>query len=68
MFLLLHGFLSCLVAKMDLPALVSRLNKAERLEGTSDTWGGSDIVMGSPRVGGSGLKPDELAEIVGGVC
>jgi hypothetical protein len=39
-----------------------RFNQIEKC--TFDTWGGGNIVIGSPRVGGSSLKPHELSEII----
>jgi hypothetical protein len=42
--------------------LIDRLNREE--DCTLDRWGGGDIVMGSPRVGGSNTNPDHLFEIV----
>lgn len=35
---------------------------------TTDTWGGSDVVGGSPRVRGSQISPDELTRIIDDAC
>lgn len=38
------------------------LNKAEEIaDGDTDRWGGSNMIGGSPRQGGSRLSPDDLA-------
>ena len=47
----------------DLNQFYTRLNEAEGCK--DDRWGGSDMVGGSPRIGGSGLSPDELTRILG---
>ena len=49
----------------DVPAILASLNDAERT--TTDRWGGSDLVGGSPRVDGSVLTPIEVAEVVNDV-
>ena len=46
-----------------------RLNEAEGvLANDTDRWGGSDNVIGSPRSGGSQLKPEEVLAIVRAAC
>lgn len=50
---------------LDLNVLCSRLNEAEGA--TEDRWGGADIIIGSPRIGGSVLPPDEVAKLVDSV-
>lgn len=45
--------------------LYSVLNKAEGLkDGSKNSWGGSDIVGGSPRMSGSHLTPQDVERIV----
>lgn len=45
-----------------IPLLTARMNE---LEGTpADPWGGSEIVMGSPRVAGSKLSPDQVQQAI----
>lgn len=40
------------------------LRKCNQVEGNkNDLWGGSDIVAGSPRIGGSKIPPDKLVRI-----
>ena len=46
----------------DIPVLLDRLNRAEQNE--QDQWGGSDIIAGSPRVGGSKLNPHEVQSVI----
>jgi hypothetical protein len=46
----------------DVPALLYELNASEDLR--RGTWGGGDLVGGSPRFHGSALPPQEVTEIV----
>ena len=46
----------------DIEKMYKRLNEAENLK--EDAWGGSDIIGGSPRVGGSSLTPEQVKEII----
>jgi hypothetical protein len=46
-----------------IPVFLKALNQAEGAT-NGDTWGGSDIVAGSPRVSGSKLSPLEVSEII----
>lgn len=46
----------------DIEKMFKRLNEAEGL--MKDTWGGGDIIGGSPRVAGSSLTPLQVKEIV----
>ena len=48
---------------LDLDALTRRLNEAEGC--TTDRWGGADIVIGSPRVGGSKLTLEQIKDLIG---
>ena len=45
-----------------LQRLCARLNQEEVCG--EDVWGGGDMIIGSPRVSGSGLRPDQVAEII----
>ena len=59
--------LSKLSPYIDFPIkeLYSVLNKAEGLkDGSNDSWGGSDIIGGSPRMSGSRLTPQDVERIV----
>lgn len=48
-----------------LEALFKALNAAEGIPpGASDRWDGGDTVGGSPRIAGSGLSPQQLAEVI----
>ena len=47
-----------------IPALYNVLNQAENQNDTSNQWGGSTIIGGSPRRSSSRLKPEELEKIV----
>lgn len=47
---------------VDLVALAERLNEAEGSK--DDRWGGGDTIMGSPRVAGSRLKPEEVGKFL----
>lgn len=47
----------------DLEGLCAHLNELEGLTDSSDRWGGSKIVIGSPRVAGTGLKPKDVEKI-----
>jgi hypothetical protein len=49
----------------DVPALLWALNRAEGCG--ADCWGGSNMVGGSPRVGGSRLPPAEVERIINGL-
>lgn len=52
-----------------LEEICRQLNAAEGIRpDDSDRWGGSDNVIGSPRSGGSKLKPEEVLAIVKGAC
>jgi hypothetical protein len=46
----------------DVPAILRALNEAEGYDG--DSWGGSNIIGGSPRIQGSALPPREVERIV----
>lgn len=48
----------------DVPSILDSLNEAEGPGG--DSWGGSNLVGGSPRVRGSKLPPDAVEQIVNG--
>jgi hypothetical protein len=48
----------------DLPAICVRLNAVEGTEHAADRWGGSDTTIGSPRIAGSALGPDALAQVI----
>ena len=49
----------------DIPSFYNRLNQEEgdRIN-TNNKWGGSDMVGGSPRDTGSGIKPERLQQIL----
>jgi len=47
---------------LDLEDLTNTLNNAEAC--TLDRWGGGNVIMGSPRAGGSTLSPDSLFAIL----
>lgn len=49
----------------DVPALLQALNRAEA--NGRDSWGGGNMVGGSPRVAGSRLSPAEVERIVNGL-
>jgi hypothetical protein len=51
----------------NLVEITAKLNKAEgkRITNT-DCWGGGNNIIGSPRKGGSGLKPEEVLDIITG--
>jgi hypothetical protein len=49
----------------DVPAILEALNRAEGQP--SERWGGGNTIGGSPRVHGSRLMPDEVAQIVNAV-
>jgi hypothetical protein len=51
-------------APLDLPTTIKALNEAEKAATPGDQWGGSALVMGSPRVGGSALTPEEVTRIL----
>lgn len=44
------------------------LNKIENITNPNNGWGGSDIIGGSPRVGGTSLSNEELIKIVKEFC
>jgi hypothetical protein len=46
----------------DVPGVLAALNEVEGT--TTDCWGGSNTVGGSPRVGGSKLSPSEVERVV----
>lgn len=46
----------------DIPALVAALNQAE--DPSQGTWGGGNLIAGSPRKKGSALSPTEVVSIV----
>lgn len=46
------------------PSILDALNQAEGLTGVADRWGGGETIGGSPRIAGSKLTPDEVAEVV----
>ena len=48
---------------LDLDVLTRRLNEAEGC--TTDRWGGADIIIGSPRVGGSKLTLGQIKDLIG---
>lgn len=48
--------------RFSVPAILDALNAAEGC--TTDRWGGSDTIGGSPHVAGSRLNPQEVKEIV----
>jgi hypothetical protein len=49
----------------DLEKIYHALNEAEGIaQGDSNSWGGSDIVGGSPRATGSKLAPARVSEII----
>lgn len=50
--------------KMDLIGAMKTLNDLEGLSDNPDQWGGGDTIGGSPRIGGSRLKPEQIAEVV----
>ncbi len=43
------------------------LNEVEKLESPHNSWGGSDIIGGSPRKTGSRLSPQEVEQIINNV-
>jgi len=47
---------------LDLGKLCTTLNMRDGLD--LDLWGGGDTIIGSPRKAGSGLKPDELTDLL----
>lgn len=49
---------------LDLLKLTSILNKADPSVTDDDKWGGGNNIMGSPRVHGSLLSPDEIQKII----
>jgi hypothetical protein len=49
----------------DVPAILRALNEAE--DSGRGTWGGGNLVGGSPRLHGSGLHPREVTRIINGV-
>ncbi len=49
-----------------LPKIMGALNRAEN--NPNDSWGGSNIIMGSPRVAGSMLNPDTVTRIIEQCC
>ena len=51
-------------APLNLARMFHRLNEAEDLLQSKDQWGGGNTIGGSPRVGGSRLKPMEVAKII----
>lgn len=52
--------------KFDIIGLLKKLNEAEyqNKENLNDNWGGGNLIGGSPRVGGSKLKPKEVEKII----
>lgn len=48
---------------LDLPAVYVELNKLENLS-REKGWGGSDIIGGAPRMGGSRLQPEQVFAII----
>src|SRR4029078_11389386 len=46
----------------DVPGILGALDEGEGA--TKDRWGGSDLVGGSPRAGGSRLTPNEVERVV----
>jgi hypothetical protein len=47
----------------EIPSIIARLNAAEAQD-SMDKWGGSPLIAGSPRIGGSKLSPPEVAKII----
>lgn len=47
--------------------ILARLNEVEDLTRNVDRWGGGDLIGGSPRIAGTGLKIDDIFKIVEGV-
>lgn len=48
----------------DVPEIILAMNDAEGISGTENRWGCGTTIGGSPRIGGSGLSPDEVRRIV----
>lgn len=48
----------------DLPAILARVNAIDGTERAADCWGGGDNTIGSPRIAGSGIDPDALADAI----
>jgi len=47
-----------------LPSIYDALNTEEDLDSSSNSWGGSDIIGGSPRKTGSTLAPKKIEDII----
>jgi hypothetical protein len=56
-----------LFVPFDLSAIFRALNFAEGLSVAQDQWGGGDTIGGSPRVRGSELSPQKVANIINDV-
>lgn len=50
----------------DVPRILATLNQVEGAD-SHDSWGGANTIGGSPRVQGSRLPPDKVAEIVNSI-
>ncbi len=61
-----HKYTLCRLpfANFPIPAFYTALNEKEGLVESSDQWGGSDDVGGSPRLGDSGLTPEEVVLVI----
>jgi hypothetical protein len=44
--------------------LYNLLNQVEGRTESSDRWGGSDLIGGSPRIAGSQIQPEDLAKLI----
>ena len=52
----------------DIPKIIDRLNEIEgEIISEENCWGGSNIIMGSPRVSGSRINPQDLEKIIDSV-
>lgn len=56
------GRMSAFIPGFDIPLFKKELNKVEGVK--KDKWGGADNIIGSSRINGSRLSPDEVANII----
>lgn len=52
---------------LDLIKLTNKLNELDSSVTATDRWGGGNNIMGSPRIGGSSLSPDEIILIINSI-
>jgi hypothetical protein len=50
--------------RFDVPQIIEALNEAEGLVGAENRWGCGTTIGGSPRIGGSALKPEAVVEVI----